>query len=298
MNSLPMCPLASVRLHDSAAMILLVLLHAGVTLAAEPAITLDPAVREKCLALLNAGLRSDEFWPAMHAAEALTYSGETAVVLKELKAKTATDDQQRCGLAREAIRAGERDLAEILLAILADPKSIGRVHAAESLFKVGEIGDGQALRAAAAQEADLKLKLMAAAALARSGDKDSLALIRKYVLHRDRETRKVAVWILGQIGSASDLPAIREALKIEDDELAQAYCANALACLGDAEGRRLLRKNLDSANPAVRTYAADFAGQARAGDTRDRLIELLADGTLDVQIRAAQSLILLSQAGK
>ncbi|MDX1945956.1 MAG: HEAT repeat domain-containing protein, partial [Pirellulaceae bacterium] len=255
-------------------MILLILLLAQPASAVDPAVTLEPAVREKCLAVLKAGLRSDEFWPAMHAAEALTYAGEKALVIQELNAKAATDDQQRCGLARESIRAGVRDLAGILLAILDDPKSIGRVHAAESLFKVAEIGDGQALRAAAAQEADLKLKLMAAAALARLGDKDSLALIRKCVLHRDRETRKVAVWILGQIGEPSDVPAIREALKNEDDELARAYCANALACLGDQAGLELLQKNLSSGNPVVRTYAADFAGHAKAIQTHGRLIEL------------------------
>jgi hypothetical protein len=269
------------------------MLAALLEMAGELAGSPQTSLREKCLEVLRAGLASDEFWPAMHAAEALTYAGETAHVLKALKAKSAADDQQRCGLAREAVRAGDESQAAVMLRILADGKSIGRVHAAESLFKVGQIGDGKALREAAAGDADLKLKLMAAAALARSGDKPSLASIRKYVADQDRETRKVAVWILGQIGDASDLAAIRQALSKEDDELARCYGANALATLGDAEGRKLLQKNLESSNPAVRTYAADFAGHAKASAARDRLAELLSDATLDVRIRAAQSLILL-----
>ena len=104
--------------------------------------------------------------------------------------------------------------------------------------------------------------------------------------------------IRDRIGAASDLPPIRTALKREKDELARCYCANALAMLGDADGRQMLSKNLDSAAPIVRTYAADFAGHAGATEARERLIELLGDDTADVRIRAAQSLILLSKTGR
>lgn len=263
---------------------------AGLT-AAEP---LEPAVREKCLAVLREGLVSDEFWPAMHAAEALTIAGETKEVLAALAKRKPADDQQRCGLAREAARAGDRKQTNVLLSILADEKSNGRVHAAESLFKVAEIGDGTKLRLALAQDDNLKLKLMAAAALARSGDPAALEVVRKHVPHHDVEIRKIAVWILGQIGTKSDVLAVRQMLNKETDELARAYGVNALACLGDDEGLRQLAKNLSSKNPAVRTYAADFAGHAKAGEAREQLIEMLADDTLDVRVRAAQSLLMLS----
>ena len=39
--------------------------------AADPT-PLDPALRQRCEQILRDGLKSDEFWPAMHAAEALT----------------------------------------------------------------------------------------------------------------------------------------------------------------------------------------------------------------------------------
>ena len=257
------------------------------------AVPLSPALRERCLAVLRAGLASDEFWPAMHGAEALSLAGRGEEVLAALAKRTAADDQQRCGLAREAVRAGDRQQVRILLEILAKPGSNGHTHAAESLFKVGQVGDRQGLKAAAGQDADLKLKLMAAAALIRGGDAKALDTVRPNLTHSDREVRKVAAWILGQVGSADDVPRLKEALAAEDEELARAYHVHALACLGDAAGRKLLGQNLESANPVVRTYAADFAGHSRAAEHCDQLAKLLDDPVLDVRVRAAQSLVML-----
>src|SRR6185436_19293222 len=101
-------------------------------------IDLDLALRQRCLAVLRAGLKSDEFWPAMHAAEALSLAGQRAEVLSALASRSAADDQQQCGLAREAVRAGDRAKIPVLLEILIKPGSIGHTHAAESLFKVAE----------------------------------------------------------------------------------------------------------------------------------------------------------------
>ena len=264
-------------------------------LPGDDALPLDDALRGRCLGVLREGLKSEEFWPAMHAAEALTLAGHGGDVLDYLPKRTAADDQQRCGLAREAVRAGDRTQIRTLLEILVKPGSIGRTHAAESLFKVAEVGDGAALRAAMAQDADAKLKLMAAAALARCGHPTALDVVRSHLKSADREQRKVAMWILGQIGAATDVLAIRQACANEQEPLARAYGDHALACLGDAAGRRALGQNLRSENPAVRTYAADFAGYARATEFADELAKLFDHETLDVRVRAAQSLLVLAQ---
>ncbi len=276
---------------------LVLLLFAVSGPAAEPpaAVPLEPALRERCLTVLRDGLKSDEFWPSMHAAEALTLAGQQKEVLAALAKRSETDDQKRCGLARESVRAGNRTMLPTLLAILDKPGSNGHTHAAESLFKVAEVGDGKKLRAALAQNADPRLQLMAAAALARCGHPTALDAVRKHLASADMELRKVAVWILGQVGAASDVDAIRAGLAKETDPLARAYFANALATLGDAEGKKALGQNLTSSDPAVRTYAADFAGHSRAVEYRDALVKLLDDPTLDVRVRAAQSLIALSK---
>lgn len=257
-------------------------------------VDLDPALRQRCLEILRAGFNSDEFWPAMHAAEALTLSGEREEVLKALASRTASDDQQRCGLARESVRAGDRTRISILLDILQKPGSNGHTHAAESLFKVAEVGDGTALRARLAGASDGKLKLMAAAALARCGHPTSLDVVRSCLTDRMVEQRIVAAWILGQIGVSRDIQPLQQALAAETDPLARAYCINALACLGAAKATELLGENLHAELPAVRTYSAEFAGYCRATNLRSELIRLLDDEILDVRIRAAQSLIVLS----
>jgi sialidase-1 len=264
--------------------------------ADEQIVPLTEELRERCLQVLRAGASSDEFWPAMHAAEALTLAGRGDEALAALAQRTPLDDQQRCGLAREAVRAGDRSQIPVLLDILTRPGSNGHIHAAESLFKIGEVGDGGALRQALAQEEDARLRLMAAAALARSGHPRALGVVRTYLKHDDVELQKVAVWVLGQLGGPEDIPAIGKVSSNVNEPLARAYCTNARACLGDESARKTLGENLSSPLAAVRTYSADFAGYARAFAARDALVGLLADETLDVRVRAAQALVALSLA--
>jgi sialidase-1 len=242
---------------------------------------LDAALRERCVSILRSGLVSDEFWPAMHAAEALSLADQGTEVLAALARKSAADDQQRCGLAREAVRAGDRSQISKLLEILVKPESNGHTHSG--------------LRAALVHDDDMKLKLMAAAALARGGHPTALDAVRRHFAHADVEVRKTVIWVLGQLGLSADIASIQKALAAEQDPLARAYCVHALALLGEASGKSGLGENLKSPLPAVRTYAAEFAGYCRAVEFRDQLVRLLDDETLDVRVRAAQSLIVLSQ---
>lgn len=164
-------------------------------------------LRERCLKILEKGLQSDEFWPSMHAAEALTLAGHGKDVIVQLKDRLPkeTDDQKRCGLARELSRAGDRQYVRVLLQILEDEKSMGRVHAAESLYKIAEKGDGKSLAAAVRQSESIRLKIMAAGALAKAGDTAALAVLRKTLLSEDVEARNLAAWILSRLGDSSDV---------------------------------------------------------------------------------------------
>ena len=65
---------------------------------------LPPDVRERCLATLQKGIKSDEFWPAMHAAEALTLAGAPDEVIATFRDRLPreTNDQRRCGLAQNS----------------------------------------------------------------------------------------------------------------------------------------------------------------------------------------------------
>lgn len=257
----------------------------------------DEALRQRCLRILREGLQSDEFWPAMHAAEALTLAGLGGEVRSALEPRLAgeTDDQRRCGLARELVRAGDRSHVDQMLKILESENPRGHVHAAESLYKVFEIGDGRALRAAMRQTENVPLRLMAAGALGRSGNPAAMRLLRDALRSDQADTMRISAWLLGSIGDKSDLIPLRANVERAEDPLVRAYQQHALAVLGDAQGQQALLRNLESPDAAIRTYAANFAGDARLTEARQPLIRLLDDTNLDIRLRAAQSLIMLAQ---
>jgi len=262
-----------------------------------PSITLSPAMQTRCLEILRSGLRADDFWPSMHAAEALTLAGHGQEVRRCLspKLETETDDRHRCGLARELVRAGDLSRTAILLEILAKEEPYGHVHACESLFKCGRTGDGRLLRAAMDQDENPTLAIMAAAALGRDGSADAMKRLREKLAAKDPEVNRIAAWVLGQIGEPCDVPQLRANLAALTDPIARSYHEHALACLKDAEGLRALARDLKSDDAALRVHAAAFAGDAGAVHLADELTSLLDDPDLDVRIRAAQSLLVLSQ---
>ena len=126
------------------------------------------------------------------------------------------------------MRGGDRGRVSVLFAILANVDSTGRVHAAESLFKVGQIDDGKLLRTAFAQTDNLQLRLMAAAALAKAGQADALQFLREQLRSEDRTARNSAAFALARVGTAADVAPLSQALESETDAVARAMlvCAS------------------------------------------------------------------------
>lgn len=272
-----------------------VALHAKEPERQEP-LRLAPELRERCLTILREGIESNEFWPAMHAAEALTVAGRGEEVVAALRDRLPQerDDQRRCGLARELVRAGDGAALSVLFEILGDSESTGRVHAAESLYKLGKPGDGKLLEAAFQQQTDPQLQLMAAATLAKAGHAKALTLLRQRLKSDEPAVRDAAVWVLARLGDQRDVKPLLSLLERETNVASRAGLVNALACLGHPRGYEELGQNLDSTEPGVRTMAAEFVGHSRSVEHQAKLVRLLDDPTLDTRIRAAQSLIALS----
>jgi sialidase-1 len=289
-----------IRISIATAAFMFVLTGVPTLQGAEPdrqqPLKLAPEIRERCLTILTEAVKLDDFWPGIHAAEALTLAGRGADVVAALgeQLPKEKDDQRRCGLARELARAGDRNRLPTLYEILADEKSTGRVHAAECLYKLGEVGDGKALRAALSKE-NTPLSLFAAAALAKSGDQEALARVREQLKSDDAANRTLAAFALVQVCTADDVEPLLKMLATEKDPSGQAFAASALASLGNAKGREALGRGLDSTDAGVRAIAADFVGHSRSIEFQPKLIKLLDDPALDVRIRAAQSLLVLSQ---
>ncbi len=265
--------------------------------AADQPLSLEPPTKERCLKVLRAGLQGDDFWPAIHAAEGLTLGGYGQEVREFLRPKLSAeqDDQRRCGIARELVRAGDRRRSQVMLDTLSGDDDHGHIHAAESLYKVNEIGDGHAMRLAFATTANLRLRLMASAALAKAGSPAALQVLRETLEDDDPSIARLAAWVLGRIGDKSDIPRLRRRLNRCDDKLARAFIEHALAALGDNAGQQALIRNLTSDDPAVRTYAAVFAGDAKMTSVAPQLVAMLDDEHPDAAIRAAQTLLWLSR---
>jgi sialidase-1 len=271
---------------------------------AEPCMTLSPETKTHCLQILREALGAtaeEEFWFAMHAAEALTVAGYGEEVRRaiEPKLETEKDGQHRCGIARELVRAGDRDKVSILLEELSRPDSYAHTHAAESLYKVFEIGDETFMRERFTKGDNIKLKLMAAAALAReTKDESAFAFIREARDGKDMDGIQISAWILGVIGDSQDIEPIRRRIPDVQDPVIGGYLVNALASLGDPEGLKQLTQNLSHEDPVIRTYAATFAADAKACATQPVLESMLNDSFLDARVRAAQALLQLSNETK
>ena len=286
----------------SIALFFILFLGIDVALSSEP-VKLDSQTLQRCHQILRDALRSDEFWPSMHAAEGLTLAGFGEEVREWLDDQLLNekDDQKRCGLARELVRAGDRDRSRVMLGILRSPITHGHVHAAESLYKVGWVGDDAPIQNAFSDSADVRLRLMAAAALARHTTGPSrtqaLAFIRNHLRSEaDPAMFRLSAWILARLGTEDDRELIRSRLSESKDELVRAFLYHALAALGDPQGQRELLKNLRSEDPAIRTYAAVFAGESDMQTSIPFLIQQLDDPHRDARVRAAQALIVLSRS--
>jgi sialidase-1 len=261
-------------------------------------IELTDEVRAKCVGVLREGLKSDEFWPSIHAAEGLTLGGHGAEVIAYLEPKLADekDDQRRCGIARELMRAGKREYKRELLDILAGDDPHGHVHAAESLYKLSEIGDGIAMRKAFANKENIRLQFMAAAALGRAGSPEAMAFLRGQLKTAEPELARIAAWVLGRVGDERDIEELNSRHADAATVIQRVFILNSLAALGDKDGMRALENHLVSFDAAVRTYGATFAGDARATQTKKQLVRLLDDPYLDARLRAAQSVLVLASA--
>lgn len=255
-------------------------------------------IHKRCLAVLRKGLLSEEFWPAMHAAEGLTYAGYGDEVIDRLTPllETETDGQRRCGIARELVRAGVIRQSRVMLELLTSNDPYAHVHAAESLYKVGWQGEGAPVVHAFQESKDARLQIMAAAALAKHGTtdqgKEALAYLRNVLRDEpDPDIFRLSSWVLARVGDTTDIDLLRKRMPDANGELARAMLEHALAALGDPEGQAALLRNLASTEPAVKAQAATFAGEFHVPDSQPVLVEMLDDPVLDARIRAAHSLL-------
>ena len=150
--------------------VLLIVVTSGCT---DHTFDLEATTKAQAVEILRQGLEDDEFWPSIHAAEGLILSGlfrRRYDLCFWPNSQQETDDQRRCGLARELVRAGDAPKIQILADVLSGEDDYAHIHAAEGLYKIGEIGNAEAMMRAFESTDNNVLHLMAAGALTRQGD--------------------------------------------------------------------------------------------------------------------------------
>ena len=248
-------------------------------------------IKKQCLQILREGFRNGEFWPSMHAAEALIQAGHGTEVqqLLQERLQNETDDQKRCGLAREMIRNGDSSKVKIIVDILAKSDSYGHVHAAESLYKVNQLGDEALLQKSMRQSDNWNLKIFAAAALAQKERPEGLDLLRQALAEPEPFTKALAAYLLGNLGDQSDIKPLHAALDAVQKPLHRFFIVTALTYLGDAHAPKELEALLEHENKNVRSLTAKSVGNAGLSHLLGKITKLLEDPELDVRIRAAQA---------
>jgi HEAT repeat protein len=258
----------------------------------------EATINLRCKEVLLDGLSCEAFWPRMHAAEALTDMGFGEYVSLRLQPMLpeTTDPQHRVGLARELVRAGQGDKVSLILAALQDPESSARIHAAETLFKLGLIGDTQTMRSAMQQQDNPGLRAFAAAAIARyePDDQQAKSILHELLNHPEETPRRYAAFTLGLLGDheAEEL-LVQNADRPELEPSMQVPYLQALARLGNERGLASLSEQLTSETASVRAHTTVVVGEVRDLSLKQALVGLLNDPEPDVRIRSAHALWML-----
>lgn len=289
---------------------LLLALLAGTASAAEapPPAGVTPELRRQAVNVLREVLRQEPEWVKVHAAEfllGLDYpQGVRDMFLRELEAH-GREPKYRNGIWR-VLAQGTGDDAEarrwknMIRDVAADPKSPDRLHAMESLAKVGykvsaaEAGPFEA----AAREPSGAMAVCAAWVLANSGRPEAQPRLAELLESGDATTRGLAAYALRHIAGVSE--SVRQRIV----ELAQREPVGSAARL-HLVCAAALDAPQDRPNPftaALLQYAANgpTADRYQACDTLGRLATdadlpllsgLLSDAAADVRSSAAAAVL-------
>lgn len=289
-------------------LLLMVVMLAGFRLsaqAAQPSLVLDPALRDRSIATLREVVDHGQRWVKVHAAEfllALDYpDGVQATFTRELDLH-GTEPEYRVGIWRVLARAAMNETQRVqwidkIHDVFADPAAPDRLHAAETLAKLGykATEDEVGVLQRATERGRTKLAPYAAWILANSGQNESEERLAALLDSPNVSVRHTAAYGLRHLPSISPLaterlkaavvheparskarawvvaaalvhapPDDRPGLEAElahflatGDGDEKFEALRALAQIGDAADLAALTAYLDDPNPDLRAAASD-----------------------------------------
>ena len=273
---------------------------------------IDPQLRQRCVALLRDALQKESRWVKVHAAEyllSLDYpQGVRDVFLAEQDAH-GNEPQYRIGIWRVLARGtADHEVASHwkgkIWAVFADPSAPDRLHAAESLAKLGykAAGDGLKLVGVASRESGGSMAAYAAWVLLNSGDAEGELRLATLLQSQDAKARGAAAYAVGHLRAPSR-QLQRRLLQAAAGEPAgsdaywQLLCAAAVLAPGEAQDRwrQSLVELAWGGWPIACAQAFDVLGRLALPDDLPLLVRGLSSPDADVRCGAAQAVLRLER---
>ncbi len=271
-------------------------------------------LQERAIAVLRDALHVPPGWQKVHAAETLLAVGYPDGVRgefeRELEAR-GSEPKYRIGiwrvLARTSGDPADRDkwVSKIAAALL-DPEGPDRVHAAETLAKLGYVvreKDVPAVRAAAASP-DIVQTIMMTWLLAVRDDAQAVQALTDGIASPSVDVRRLAGYAFRfRTRVAADVPRrLAEAARGEPaNSTARVYlCSAAFVHAPDAavaaEFNRVLLEYLRTGTEPDKYEAASAVAIRGGREDLPRLEQLLSDPMPDARIGAAHAILRITQA--
>lgn len=262
-----------------------------------------PGMHDRCLAVLHEALAGGKEFVKVHAAESLLWTGHPDQVRETFLNEPQDVPKYRIGVWRvlaQATRNPEerREYENKILAVLLDPNAPDRLHAAETLGKLGVASrDPEVLRLA--KEETGPFQAMVRWVMANSGNEEDEAALVELLASPDAYTRGCTAYALRFFKSIR--PETRERLRAagEKEPLDSAWRTHLLSARylhASSEERPALRESLlqylETGDTGQKREACAALG--RVPNTADipTLSNLLDDIDLDVRAGAAEAILL------
>ncbi len=282
--------------------ILMSVLMWGYVLNAEDVVS--PKLHDRCLAKLRDTLNNGEEFVKVHAAESLLWTGHPDNVCEVFLTEPQDVPKYRIGvwrvLAQAAPDAQERQKYEDkILAVLLDPKAPDRLHAAETLGKLGVTSrDPEVLRLA--KEETGPFQAMVRWVLANSGNEQDEAALAELLASPDAYTRGCTAYALRFFKTLR--PATAEQLRTATDKEPadspwRTHLLSARYLHATTVERPTLRDSLldylTSGDTGQKREACAALGRVPNPEDIPLLTPLLADPDRDVRAGAAEAVLLV-----
>jgi len=197
----------------------------------------------------------------------------------------------RAAALQVVLTAKRRDLMPIAARLLEDEVAPVRFVAA---LAVGELDyyAASSLLNARLKNPDPSVRLAAAYALARQGQREHLATIRESLKDTNPKVRANAVMLLGKLGDASDIRRLYQRLGAdESDSRVRLQAVLAIAHLKDPNiYREKLWPLLISVYPDDRVVGIEGMAALGTSDARNAILTMLDDDLIEVRLFAAGQL--------